>query len=68
MSAVRFIVQIPSNRVFCRHQGGCIGLGVFGELGDSLSKAVDIFKSLGSVEGQSSRTDADNRTIVIMKG
>lgn len=68
MSAVIFVVQITPNSILCWQQRGCIYLRVFGELGYSLSKSVDVFETLGSVEGKSSRAYANNRTIVIMKG
>ena len=68
MSAVIFVAQVTPNSVLCWQQRGCIYFRVFGELRYSLSKSVDVFESLGSVEGKSSRTHANNRAIAIMKG
>ena len=50
MSAVGFVIQKASDSIPGRHHWGPVNLGIFGELGHTLSKAVDIFESLSSVE------------------
>ena len=67
VSAVGFIIQEVSDSIPGWHQGGPVNLGILGKLRYALSKAIDVFESLGSVEGQGSRTGVNNRAIFIMK-